>query len=144
MAASKPVALCTLVMPSGNRCRAIALRNQRFCRAHSQTRRVYERERTVVQMLDRLKLKVDALDTPDLLYLLHQRLGRLQKTLRRFPDAGYILTAALDRIDEIKQLESQAKQQMQQNHLLLAEIRKYQMKSGAYAQVISNQSVNGR
>ncbi len=139
MAASKPVALCTLVMPSGKPCRAVALRNQRFCRAHNATRRVYERERILGKIMDRLGDKIDDMSTSELLCFLHQKLGRLPKTLNRFPDVAYTLTASLDRINEIIEMESVLKQQIQQNQLLLEKIREYQMNSKTYAQGLSNQ-----
>lgn len=139
MAPSRPVALCTLVMPSGKLCRAVALRNQPFCRAHSQTHQIYERERTLGSILDRLGDKMAAMDTGDLLDFLHQQLGRLQKTLRRYPDIAYTLTVTLDRIDEINQMQSNLKQQIQQNHMLLAQIREYQLNSNMFAQIPSNQ-----
>ncbi|MGB0125441.1 MAG: hypothetical protein WBP63_18520 [Silvibacterium sp.] len=139
MAASKPAALCTLIMPSGKRCGGMALRNQRFCRAHSATHRVYERERILGEIMDRLGDKIDDMSTSELLCFLHQKLGRLPKTLNRFPDVAYTLTATLDRINEIIEMESVLKQQIQQNQLLLEKIREYQMNSKAYAQGLSNQ-----
>jgi hypothetical protein len=139
MAASKPVALCSLVMPSGKPCRAIALRNQRFCRTHSATHRVYERERIHCEILDRLGEKIRAMDTSELLLFLHQKLGRLPKTIKRFPDIGYTLTVTLDRLSEITEMESILKHQIQQNQILLDKIRECQMNSKVYAQVTSNQ-----
>ena len=54
MAASKPFALCTLIMPLDAPARAGALRNQKFCRAHSTTHRLYERDGALNPILDRL------------------------------------------------------------------------------------------
>jgi hypothetical protein len=135
VAASKPVALCTLVMPSGKRCRAVALRNQSFCRAHGSTHRLYERDRAFNPILERLEEKIAAMDTSELLHLLHQKLGRLPKTLSRFPDIAYTVAATMDRLDEINQMESNLKLQTQQNHILLTKIQKYQLNSNAYRQL---------
>ena len=139
MAASKPAALCTLIMPSGKRCGGMALRNQRFCWAHIRTHRALERERILGSILDRLGDKIAAMDTGELLNFLHQKLGRLQKTLRRYPEVGYTLTVTLDRIEEIDRMESNLRLQIKQNHQLLEEIRRYQLNSGRYAQNSSNQ-----
>lgn len=79
------------------------------------------------------------MDTGELLDFLHQQLGRLQKTLRRCPDIAYTLTVTLDRIDEINQMESNLKQQIQQNHMLLAQIREYQLNSNMCPQIPLNQ-----
>jgi hypothetical protein len=135
VAASKPVALCTLVMPSGKRCRAVALRNQSFCRAHSGTHRLCERDRAFNPILERLGDKIAAMDTSELLNFLFHKLGRLPKTLSRFPDIAYTLTATMDRLDEINQMESNLKQQIQQNHILLTKIQEYQLNSNAYRQI---------
>lgn len=139
MAASKPAALCTLIMPSGKRCGGMALRNQRFCWAHIRTHRISERERILAKMMDRLGDKIEEMDTPELLYFLHRKLERLQTTFSRFPDVRYTLVAALDRVEEIAQMESNLRLQIKQNHQLLEEIRKYQLNSGMYAQNCSNQ-----
>jgi hypothetical protein len=139
MAACKPAALCTLIMPSGKRCGGMALRNQRFCWAHSQNHRAHERGHARARMIDRLGIQIDAMTASELLFFLHQKLGRLRKTLNRFPDVNYTLIAALDRTEEIIQMESSLKQQIRQNQILLEEIRRYQLNSRGYAQNRSNQ-----
>ncbi|HEX5234623.1 MAG TPA: hypothetical protein VFW25_04755 [Silvibacterium sp.] len=122
-------------MPSGRRCRAVALRNQRFCRSHAATHGLYERENIVGPTLDRLAAKAAEMTTDELLGFLHEKLGRLQKTMNRFPDVRYILIAALDRITEITQMESILKQQIQQNHMLLAQLCQSQSESHTCMQV---------
>lgn len=89
MAASKPVALCTLIMPSGRVCRAVALRNQKFCRAHSTTHRIYERDCALNPILDRLGDKIAAMDTSELLFFLGSQLAQLQKTFSKYPHVRY-------------------------------------------------------
>ena len=126
-------------MASGKRCGSPALRNQRYCWAHNKTHRIYERERALGRILDRLGDKLDAMDTSELLDFLHHKLERLQKTFNRFPDVRYTLNSALDRIQEITELESMAKQQIQSNQMLLEQIIEYQKKSKTQAQILSHQ-----
>jgi hypothetical protein len=121
-------------MPSGKLCRGMALRNQRFCRAHSPTPRVAERANSVQNMVERLAVQVAAMNTAELLDFLLQKLERLQKSFNRFPDVRFTLIFALDRIDQITRMESAAKQQFLQNQMLLQQIRKYQLESGTYPQ----------
>lgn len=136
---ARPAPLCNHILSTGNRCRGMALRGQRFCRAHSQNRRAYEREQTLFRMLDRLRDQIGEMSTAELLYFLYQKLNRLQKTMRRYPDVNYTLAAALERIDEITRKESAAKQQLQQNHMLLEQIRAFQINSATCAQARPNQ-----
>jgi hypothetical protein len=136
MAACKPAALCTLLMPSGKLCCGVALRNQPFCRAHSSTHRLYERDQALNPILDRLGEKIAAMGTGQLLDFLHQKLVRLPKTLSRFPDIAYTLTVTLDRLDEINQMESDLKQQIEQNHMLLAQIHEFQHSSNTRGQLL--------
>ena len=141
MAASKPVALCTLIMPSGRVCRAVALRNQKFCRAHSTTHRIYERDRALNPILDRLGDKIAAMDTSELLFFLGSQLAQLQKTFSKYPHVRYTLTAALDRIEEITRFESDTKRQAEANHMLLLKFQELQLNSHRYAQPGQNQTL---
>jgi len=139
MATGKPQGLCTLIMPTGKLCGSPAVRNQKFCYNHIRNHRAYERGHVHTRMLERLGSQIDAMETPELLDFLHQKLARLRKTLNRFPDVHYTLMASLDRIGEITQMESILRQQVRQNQEFLNKIREYQMNSGACPQVISNQ-----
>jgi hypothetical protein len=107
MATTKPVPLCTLIMPSGNRCGSPALRDQRFCYHHSGSHRLRTREELLGKRLERLGNKLDAMDISELLLFVHHKVESLQKTFNRFPEVRYTLTYTLDRIDELKSFESE-------------------------------------
>jgi hypothetical protein len=131
MAATKPAPLCTLVMPSGKRCGSPALRGKPFCYHHVRKHRDYTRDLMLVLRFDRLGDQLDAMDTPQLLNFLHQKLATLTKTFRRFPEVGFTLVYTLDRIGEITSLESTLRLFLQQNQ-----------EFAARAQAIPNQSRN--
>jgi len=132
MAATRPARLCKLVMPStGKRCGSPALRGKPFCYHHAENHRDYARERRLVLRLDHLGHQLNAMDTPELLNFLHQKLTTLAKTYRRFPEVGYTLVHTLDRIEEITSLESRLRQLLQQNQ-----------EFAARAQAIPNQFTN--
>lgn len=102
MAATQPVALCTLLLPSGKLCRGIAVRNQRHCRAHIRNHRFLERERAQEEALDRLGAKINRMELGDLLYELHGKLENLNRAnnLIRYPEVAYLLVATIDRLLE--------------------------------------------
>ena len=126
-------------MPTGKRCGSPAMRNEKFCYNHSRNHCAHERGHIRARMLERLGSKIGTMDTPDLLYFLHEKLSRLHKTLNRFPDVHYTLMASLDRIAEITQLESTLRQQIRQNHELLHKIQRYQINSGVCGEIPRNQ-----
>lgn len=118
MAACKPTRLCALVFPSGKRCGSIALRNQSYCYHHAGNHQAYSRDRFLCERLGRVKEKLDAMPASSLLNFLYQQLCTLPKTMHRFPEINFTLTYTLDRIDEIKALESIISSFPQQNHEL--------------------------
>jgi hypothetical protein len=118
MAACKPARLCALVFPSGKRCGSIALRNQSYCYHHAGNHQAYSRDRFLCERLGRVREKLDAMPASSLLNFLHQQLCTLPKTMHRFPEVDFTLTYTLDRIDEIKALESTISSFLQQNQEL--------------------------
>jgi len=115
MAASKPVALCTQLMPSGKLCRGIALKNQRYCHAHIRNHRLAERQRAELAALDRFAEQVEAMDMSELLHTLHCRLEQLYLAynISRFPELRCLLNQTMERVAELKSLESNADPQIQ-------------------------------
>lgn len=116
MTASKPVALCTYLMPSGKLCRGIALKDQRYCRAHIRNHRLHERQRAENEALDRFIARVAAMDLPELLYTLHHRLEELNRaySLRRFPEIRSLLIESMERLWKLKPIESDISSQLPQ------------------------------
>ena len=108
MAQSKPVALCSHLMPSGKLCRGVALRNERFCRSHIRNYRLIEADRAQNAALERLSLQVQRMDLPALLFEIKTRLVNLSRsyTIARFPEICYLLTVADDWLTEAKSSES--------------------------------------
>lgn len=108
MAQSKPVALCSHLMPSGKLCRGVALRNERFCRSHISNHRLAEMDRAQNAALERLSLKVQGMDLSALLHEIKIRLVNLSRSyaIARFPEICYLLTVAEDWLDEAKSSES--------------------------------------
>jgi hypothetical protein len=120
VAATKPAALCTHLMPSGKLCRGIALRNERFCRSHIRNHRFQERTRAENEALEHFLEKVFAMDLLQLLHTLHGRLENLNRaySFSRFPEVRCLLSAAKDRLDDIKSLESISSLQPELNQYL--------------------------
>ena len=119
MAASKPVALCNHLLPSGKLCRGIAVRNERHCRAHIRNHRQLDRERVQEEAVDHFVAKVEHMDLWKLLDTLHGRLEDLNRayTLPRFPEIRYLLIVAIDRLYEATHLESNISLQPELNQL---------------------------
>jgi hypothetical protein len=120
MAATKPADLCTHLMLSGKLCRGIALRNERFCHAHIRNHRFQERTRAEGEAINRFLEKVFAMDLLELLHTLHVRLENLNRaySLSRFPEIRCLLSAAMDRLADIKSVESISALQPEQNQYL--------------------------
>ena len=120
MAASKPVALCTQLMPSGKLCRGIALKNQRYCRAHIRNHRLSERQRAELAAFDRFAEQVEAMDMSELLHTLHCRLEQLYLAynISRFPELRCLLNQTMERVAELKSLESNADPQLALDQML--------------------------
>ena len=136
---SKHIPLCTLTLPSGKRCGCPAMRNQKFCYHHTRNHTGHERAQARDRMLERLDSKISAMNTAELLYLLHSQLSRLNKTLNRFPEIHYTLLAALERIAEISQMESTLRQQIRQNHEFMNRLVEGRLNSATWAQNTANQ-----
>lgn len=125
MATSKPVDLCTHLMPSGKLCRGIALRNERLCRAHIRNHRFQEREWAHNQAMDRLRDELDLMDIPELLQTLQEKLTRITSIVRAYPEARLTLSVTIDRLNmdhpnagrpnQLNLAESIANLQRQQN-----------------------------
>lgn len=115
MAATKPVDLCTHLLPSGKLCRGIALRNERLCRAHIRNHRFLERERQFQLSMQRLGDQLDAMDLPDLLLALGQKLDRISSIVQPYPEARLTLIVAINRLNQLKDDESNAYPQPQPN-----------------------------
>lgn len=106
MAACKPAPQCALILPSGKRCGSPALRNQRHCHFHRSSHCELIRERLASERLDGFGQRLDTLTVTELLMFLHEKLCMLLKTMSRFPEVSYTLTYTLDRLAEIRALES--------------------------------------
>ena len=117
MPPTKPVALCTHLLPSGKLCRGIALRNERHCRAHIRTHRLLDRVRVQEEAIDRLVVKVQHMDLRHLLDSLHGKLEDLNRAhnLARFPEIRYLLIVAIDRLYEATHFESNIDLQLELN-----------------------------
>lgn len=120
MPGTTPVPQCTLIMTSGKRCGGVAMRGKRFCYHHTGSHRQRSRERILGERLDRLGVKMDAMDTAELLCFLYQKLGTMTKTCLRFPEVGYTLTYALDRLGEVTSLEATLRLFLTQNQQFAA------------------------
>jgi hypothetical protein len=110
-------------MRSGKRCGSPALRGKPYCYHHTENHMEHVRDRIMQQRLARLSEKLDAMDTSQLLNFLQHSLTPLQKTLRRFPEAGYTLVYTLDRLGEITYLESTLRLFLQKNQQFAASLQ---------------------
>jgi hypothetical protein len=114
----KPVDLCTQLMPSGKLCRGIALKNERFCRTHIRNHRIAERQRQHDEAIMRLGAELDALELPDLLIALNEKLNRITSIVRAYPEARVALDIAIDRLARLTSPQSNASAQLLPNHML--------------------------
>lgn len=89
-------------MPSGKLCRGVALRNERYCRAHILDHRLLERERQHDEAMFRLRAELDTMDIPELLHTLEARLNRITSIVRAYPEARLTLAATIDRLRDQK------------------------------------------
>ena len=102
MAASKPVDICTHLMPSGKLCRGIALRGQRFCRAHIGDRfHQTKREREQSEALSRLMDQLQGMPYLDLLYTLQVKLCSIQSILLPYAEAQLTLHVVLNYVQNL-------------------------------------------
>lgn len=106
MAQSKPVALCTQLLPSGKLCRGIALRGQHYCRSHIRNYRLLERERQHEGAMFRLSAQLEAMDIPQLLQTLQLKLDHITSIVRAYPEARLALNIAIARLNEVNGPES--------------------------------------
>src|ERR1700739_1399689 len=108
MAASKPVALCTHLLASGKLCRGVALRNERYCRAHIRNQRILVHQRVQHDALQRLSEQTDSMPLDDLLYLLLRKLEavHLAHSLSRFPEVSCLLVCTINRLIEAREQNS--------------------------------------
>lgn len=138
MSQAIPAPLCTLILPSGRRCGAPALRGKRFCYHHAGKHLDFTRERRLSLRLERLENQLANTDTAGLLSFLHQQLNTLPKTLSRFPEVSLTLTCALARLDAITTLESIPNEYTQQNQQFAAYFKRVSAESMYYSQNIQN------
>jgi hypothetical protein len=115
MPAAKPAPQCQLILPSEKRCGGIALRGQPYCYHHSGNHRKHTRERQICQRLEHLGDELNAMDASELLIFLYRKLARMQKTFDRFPEEGFVLAYAIERVNEITSLESAIRQLLPQD-----------------------------
>jgi hypothetical protein len=102
MAATKPVDLCTQLLPSGKLCRGVALRNQRHCRAHIRNHRILERERRHDEAMFRLLAELEVLSLPELLQTLETKLNSITRIIvRTYPEARQTLAFTIDRLADL-------------------------------------------
>jgi hypothetical protein len=139
MSQSIPAPLCTRIMPSGKRCGSPALRGKRFCYHHSGKHREFSREHLLCRRFERLRSRLDSMDTAELLLTLHSQLAGLCKTINRFPETAYTLSFALDRLEAITALESALNTYIQRNQQFAAYLKGVAVKSTTSQQVIQNQ-----
>jgi hypothetical protein len=100
MAATKPVDLCTQLLPTGKLCRAIAIKDERLCRAHLSTHRRIERERRHDEAMFRLYDELDAMDFHELLQTLDQKLNHIQSVVHAYPQARATLQTVIRRLND--------------------------------------------
>lgn len=119
MAQCKPAALCSHLMPSGKLCRGIALRNERYCRSHIRNYRVTELDRAQTAVLEKLSLQVQRMDLSALLFDIKGRLVNLSRsyTIARFPELCYLITVAVDWLDDLKYPDSNTSPQPSLNQI---------------------------
>ena len=104
MAQSKPVALCTQLLPSGKLCRGIALRGQHYCRSHIRNYRLLEADRARNAALEKLSIEVERMALPDLLAAIRDRLLYLSRyhAILRSPELCYLLTIAVEELNPFR------------------------------------------
>ena len=105
MAKSKPVDLCTHLLASGKLCRGVALRNERYCRAHIRNHRILDHQRVQHDALQRLSEQTDSMPLDDLLYLLLRKLEavHLAHSISRFPEVSCLLVCTINRLIEARE-----------------------------------------
>jgi hypothetical protein len=96
------LALCTYELPGSRTCRQPRLRDEAFCRFHI---RNHEAAAHALRM-HRLHGQLEALDLPQLLAALRDRLDTIRCTLRCYPEAKLTLTIAIDRLNDMSPIES--------------------------------------
>ena len=102
----KPLDLCTFILPNGNRCRQVTLRDKLFCRHHIRLHKI--RRRSTHQMTtDRLRVEVANLDFIQLLFHLGVRLQRIQSAVEGYPEASAILSIVLERLNKMEQIHQE-------------------------------------
>jgi|HubBroStandDraft_1064217.scaffolds.fasta_scaffold269105_1 hypothetical protein len=105
------LALCAYALSNGRTCRQPRLRNDSHCRFHIRNNRVAEHDARIYQLNDEL----EAMDMPQLLETLLQRLENIYCELRCYPEAKFTLIVAIDRLKAINPKKSMRQPQPQQN-----------------------------
>jgi hypothetical protein len=88
------LALCNYTLDAGRRCGQPRLRGETVCRFHIRNRAVAEHEERMYRLWDELV----AMDFPEVLETLNQKLDRIQCILRPYPEARLTLLHTLDRL----------------------------------------------
>jgi hypothetical protein len=115
-------------MPSGKLCRAVSLRDQRYCRAHIRNHRIAERERAHREAMERLGAELDAMNLPELLFTLNRKLDGINSIVRVFPEARLTLVVAINRLNQLADADSAYESAPESD-----------MESDAYPELPSNQ-----
>jgi len=96
---SARASLCTRKLPTGRACTQPALRGERFCRFHNDARSRHLAEHDA-RMFD-LGDDLDAMDLPQLLETLLDKLGNIRSVVCTYPEAKLALIVAVGRLAEL-------------------------------------------
>jgi hypothetical protein len=93
------IALCTRRLSTGKTCAQPALRGENLCRFHNDARSRYlaEHDERMFAFGD----KLDAMDLPQLLETLHDKLANIGSVVRTFGEAKLALIVATSRLAEL-------------------------------------------
>ncbi len=105
------LALCTYTLPAGRTCRQPRLRDHSHCRFHIRNTSLAEHQ----DRMNKLTGQLEALDTPQLLATLSDKLENIHCHLRCYPEARLALIIAIDRLNSLSPAESMTGPQPQQN-----------------------------
>ena len=105
------LALCTDPLPAGRICRQPRLREQQHCRFHIRNTAIAEHDARMFRLNDALM----AMDLPELLETLRDKLENILCFMRSYPEAKLALMIAIDRLNELTSAKSMTVSQPQPN-----------------------------
>jgi hypothetical protein len=105
------LALCEYALPNGRICRQPRLRGESHCRFHIRQKREFDRDQRMYDLNDQL----EAMDTPQLLQTLRDKLQNIRLYLRCYPEAMLAITVAIERLTDLTRTPSITGPQPQQN-----------------------------